>query len=116
MRLKKCTIAYFVIINEVLQTLAFLIPVEFVLDDQTPENNLNYEEWKAANELNRNSEKIQNNQDLVSNDIGDTMMGIPVLLNILSLGTNSGKKETHFSSIIFVRNFSLIYMKCIILL
>ena len=96
MHLRSCTIVYFVIINEVLQTPAFLIPVEFVLDDQTPKNNFYYEEWKAANELNRNSEKNRNNQDLVSNDIGDTMRGIPVLLNIFSLGTHSGKKETHF--------------------
>ena len=114
MRLKKCTIAYFVIINEVLQTLAFLIPVEFVLDDQTPENNLNYEEWKAANELNRKSEKIQNNQDLASNDIGDTMMGIPVLLNIFSLGTHSGKKETNFFIDNFCPEFFLIFVNCII--
>ena len=96
MRLKWCVISYFFIINEVLQTLGFLIPVEFVLDNQNPSNNLNSEEWKVAAELDRKSEQNQYNKDLMSNDIGDTMMGIPVLLNIFSLGTHSGKKETNF--------------------
>lgn len=106
MRLKWCVISYFFIINEVLQTLGFLIPVEFVLDNQNPSNNLNSEEWKVAAELDRKSEQNQYNKDLMSNDIGDTMMGIPVLLNIFSLGTHSGEKETNFSLIIiFVRNF-----------
>ena len=101
MRLKWCVISYFFIINEVLQTLGFLIPVEFVLDNQNPSNNLNSEEWKVAAELDRKSEQNQYNKDLMSNDIGDTMMGIPVLLNIFSLGTHSGKKETNF----FIDNF-----------
>ena len=106
MRLKWCVISYFFIINELSQTLGFLIPVEFVLDNQNPSNNLNSEEWKVAAELDRKSEQNRYNKDLMSNDIGDTMMGIPVLLSIFSLGTHSGKKETNFSLIIiFVRNF-----------
>ena len=106
MRLKWCVITYFLIINELLQALAFLIPVELVLDSQDPTKNLDSEEWKVANELDHKSEQNQYNKDLMSNDIGDTMMGIPVLLNIFSLGTHSGKKETNFSLMIFVRNFS----------
>ena len=110
MRLNWCVITYYLIINEVLQALAFLIPVELVLDSQDPTKNLDSEEWRVANEIDGKSEQNQYNKDLMSNDIGDTMMGIPVLLNILSLGTHSGKKETNFSLMIFVRNFSNILL------
>ena len=83
MVLEKCILAYILAVNQALSAGAFLIPIEMVLDNKKELDSLSPS--KAMAWTNNGVDEESFNDKMTFKDDYDTMRGIPVFLNILSM-------------------------------
>ena len=86
MILERCILALMFAPHQALFAAAFLIPMEMVLDNKNPLISFNSDELKALTNNGGIEEKESYNDKLRFKDEAEQMLGIPVFLNILSMG------------------------------